>query len=175
MCASRGMRRYVWASLLLLPLSILAVGCSREGTVTGTVYYKGQPMKGGMVYFFPEGKDANFPSIINMDGTYSVSKLPRGTAKISVTPGQQGVPSGVFSRQFAGKTVEKGLKQQARIGRGASGGEVKEGEDAAANDRPKNGLSKEDLTGLQKYVDPDKSGLTIDVTGGGQSFDIKLD
>jgi hypothetical protein len=171
------MRRFVFIRLSILSLSVLAAGCSREGTVSGKIYHKGEPLKGGTVNFFPEGSNNAHPAIIGMDGSYTVSKLPRGPAKIGVQVGTQGVPASVFNR-MGGKGIEKGLKQMGRIGRGASGGG--ESADAAeakdqAKDKAKDAIPKEDTTALQKYADPEKSGLKIDVTGGSQTHDIKLE
>jgi hypothetical protein len=172
MRASAGLRRFVWLCLPLFSLAVLAAGCGSEGTVSGTIYYKGQPLKGGTIRFFPEGKDSNVAGIIGMDGTYSVAKIPPGKTKIAVVGGTQGVPASVF-RQMGGQNAEKGLKQMGRIGRAASG--TTDSGDDADKGKGKDEVPKEDITALQKFADPEKSGLTLDVTGGKQPHDIHLD
>jgi hypothetical protein len=165
MRASRGMRRLVLMCLLLLPLSALAAGCGKGGTVSGKIYYKGQPVTGGTVYFFPEGTDSNYRSLIERDGSYKISELPRGPAKISVVVGMKGPPPGVMNR-MGGQAAAKGIKQMERIGKSASGGGEQSGNAAGAQDN---------TSVPEKYTDPEKSGLTIDVTGSSQKFDIKME
>src|SRR5262249_5040643 len=118
MRASRGMCRIILVGLPFFTLALLVVGCSSEGTLSGKVTYKGEPVQGGSVYFHPEGKDGNFPSVIQTDGSYSVSKLPRGTAKISVIVGNKNIPID-FSKRMGGgsKFAAKGMEQMGRIGK----------------------------------------------------------
>jgi hypothetical protein len=165
MCVPGGVRRFVLTCLPLFSLSVLAAGCGSGGTVSGKVYYKGQPLTGGIVHFVPEGKSGRFSSVIGTDGSYSVSKLPRGQAKISVSGSiagaKGGPPAEVFKRR-GGERIQKafdkmgGKKGQSESGRGAGAGK-------SAPALP------------EKYGDPDESGLTINVTGSSQPFDINLD
>jgi hypothetical protein len=158
-----GMPRFVLICLPLFALSVLAVGCGSEGTVSGKVYLRGQPVTGGTVHFVPEGKGGNYASVIGTDGSYSVSKLPLGPAKIGVTGmtgGTKGVPAAVFNRQ-GGRQIAKAFKQMASTEKseGSKGG------------RPPDAS----LAVPEKYADPDQSGLKLDVTSGSQSFDIKME
>lgn len=162
---SGALRRFVLMSLLLFSLSVLAAGCSGQGTVSGKVFYKGQPMTGGMVYFYPEAKSGNYASIIGTDGTYSIPKVPSGPAKISVVSASRGVPTEVF-KSMGGKRAAEGVKKMGNIGKAASGGGQEAGKALDVK-------SAEPFP--VKYTDPDKSGLTINVTGGSQTFDIKMD
>ncbi len=170
MCASHTMRRLVRICLLLFPLSVLVAGCGgSEGTVSGTVYFKGQPLKGGTVFFFPEKGTGNYRAEIGADGAYSVSKLPLGPAKISVSVGSPTVPASVFSQgKFGGgKVAEKALK-------GRMTEEAKKEAETDGQAKPSR------LTGYsapvpEKYNNPDKSGLTVEVTGGKQTYDIKME
>jgi hypothetical protein len=165
MRASGGMRRFVLMCLPLFSLSVLAAGCGREGTVSGKIYYKGQSVTGGNVYFFPEAKSGNYASIIGTDGSYTISKLPPGPAKIAVMVGTKGVPPDVTKR-MGGQFVAKGMKEMGRIGRAASSGGEASGNAAG---------TKDNISVPKKYTNPEESGLTIDVTGGKQTFDIKLE
>lgn len=159
-----GMRRFVLLCLPLFSLSVLAAGCGSEGTVSGKVYYKGQPVTGGIVHFVPERKGGNFSSVIGTDGSYSVSKLPRGQAKISVsgvTGGTKGVPAAVFNKRGGARIKTAFDKMGGKTGKSESGGGGGAGKTAPAVP--------------EKYADPDESGLTINVTGSSQPFDINLD
>jgi hypothetical protein len=160
------MRRFVLMCLLLFSLSMLVAGCGQGGTVSGKIYYKGQPVKGGTIYFYPEGKSGNYASVIERDGSFTISKLPPGPVKISVVVGTRAVPTEAFAKQRAGKVAVKGMKEMERIGGAASGG----GEEPGNAAGPKEKISVPD-----KYADPEKSGLTIDVTGGRQTHDIQLE
>jgi hypothetical protein len=78
-------RRLACLPLFLL---LLASGCGggKTGTVTGKVRLNGQLVPGGHVNFFPEGSANSSAKIspIKEDGSYSVSGVPVGPAKISV-------------------------------------------------------------------------------------------
>ena len=67
-----------WAVLLLAA----AAGCS-SGTVRGKVSYKGQTVGGGTVVFTVPGK-GSIRSEIAEDGSYTISKCPTGTARVTV-------------------------------------------------------------------------------------------
>jgi hypothetical protein len=59
------------------------VGCGGTGTVSGKVTLNGKPVPGGAVTIHDsEGQSRN--GGINKDGTYSVSNLAPGPAKVSV-------------------------------------------------------------------------------------------
>ncbi len=158
-----GMRRFVLICLPLFSLSVLAAGCGSEGTVSGKVYYKGEPLTGGAVHFVHEGKSGNYTSVIGTDGSYSIPRLPRGQAKISVTGmtgTTKGVPASLF-KGMAGKRIAKAFKKMETTEKPESGGGGKPGN--ASKALP------------EKYSDPDESGLKVFVTGGNQSFDIKME
>ena len=65
-------------------LMVLAAGCSRgTGNVSGTVKFKGKALPAGTITFYDEANGAA-SSPINPDGSYSVSKVATGTARITV-------------------------------------------------------------------------------------------
>jgi hypothetical protein len=73
--------------MLALSLLVLAVGgCGKStGNVSGKVSYQGKPLPGGYVNFMSEGEQGSFKaSGIKEDGSYSVSGLAVGPAKISI-------------------------------------------------------------------------------------------
>jgi hypothetical protein len=116
-------------------------------------------MKSGTVTFFPEKGSGTYQSVIGTDGAYSISKLPPGPTKIAVSVPSAGIPPSVFRGRGAAK-IEKALKKGE--GDGEKAAEPK-GKAASGSPIP------------DKYANPDISGLTLDVTGGKQKFDIKMD
>jgi hypothetical protein len=76
-------------------LFVTASGCGQKtGTVSGKVTYQGKALPGGNVNFLSEGQGAVFKtSKIESDGSYSVSGIPVGPAKITV--------QGVSTRRMA--------------------------------------------------------------------------
>lgn len=74
----------VGSGLGAVVLMVLAAGCSRgTGNVSGTVKFKGKPLPGGTISFYDEVNGVA-SSPINPDGSYSVSKVATGTARITV-------------------------------------------------------------------------------------------
>jgi len=163
-------------ALLLLSLPILASGCGDAvGTVTGTVTYKDKPLPGGSITFLPkEGVAVN--GTIEKDGTYRVDKVPVGEVKISIDT-------------FASRT---GASRPTTGGPPIAGGPP--GGGGPPKDRggpPKDTLPKDvdpknfDPAAIEKerdknvklpekYLDPNKSGLTFTVQKGKQTHDIPL-
>ena len=126
--------RHLGLNMLALSLLTLAAGgCGRNtGSVSGKVSYQGKPLPGGYVNFMSEGENNTFKtSQINEDGSYSVSGLSVGPAKISVQglsarrladlPGQGGKDQKVQQKQVFvpdkyGNTDTSGLKYEVKPG-----------------------------------------------------------
>lgn len=168
--------RFVMLSLLLFPLFAFTAGCGSGGSVSGKVTYKGKPVTRGTVQFFPEGQGGNYTSMIESDGSYSIPKIPPGPAKITVIVGRQGPPPGVMKRMGGGpaqragggvnQAAARGLEKQKAMAKAHKS----EGADSGHASEDKDLESVPD-----KYATPDQSGLKFDVTGGKQTFDIKLE
>ena len=72
-------------SRMLLLCAVLGLcGCGGKATVTGVVTYKGTPLPSGTVTFYGEKKEV-VSGPIGTDGRYTVSKVPFGTVKITVS------------------------------------------------------------------------------------------
>jgi hypothetical protein len=73
-----------WVCLLVLAASLGVAGCnSSTGDVSGKVYFGDVVVKGGMVTFFcADGR--GIPTEIREDGSYTVSQVPIGKAKVCV-------------------------------------------------------------------------------------------
>jgi|SRR5579864_4424398 len=68
----------------LLLLAVVAGGCKpRTGNVSGTVKFDGKPLPGGTITFFDD-KNGAFSSAIEADGSYSVTGVRAGRARIAV-------------------------------------------------------------------------------------------
>jgi hypothetical protein len=154
-----------WVLLLLVGL---AAGCGSTGTISGTVTYKGKPLKAGTVSFMTTEGGHVASGEIKEDGTYTVSRVPAGPAKVTV------------------KSVEVFTPPGGGMMGGRSGGGAPRGAPAGAaeNVKPPPGV---DMSGFNpnssndkamkvpdKYKDFAKTPLTCDVKSGNQPYDIQL-
>ena len=166
MCKPRWLSRPYWRGLLIVALLLLIGGCGSNGKVSGKVYYKDKPLTVGMVQFFPEKQGGDFSSPIAPDGSYSIAKLPPGSAKIAVYSNSAN-PIATMGPMGGGRMANKGMKaaeEQMKKGKG-------EGGDSAPSPFT---TTKGSGSIPTKYNSPDESGLSVTITGGSQTFDIKL-
>lgn len=81
------------ARVRLLPFAFLVpvvalVGCSKSNSlvparVTGSITYKGQPVKGGRLTFYTAEK-VPYDGQISSDGTYTATDLPEGPMTVTI-------------------------------------------------------------------------------------------
>jgi hypothetical protein len=150
-------QRGVWLLLLLL---LGTTGCGARGTISGKVKYKGNLLPSGRLVFV-DSKDRQVASAsINNDGSYSAI-VPSGTMKIAVmTP----PPSIMKSLPKEKSTVIlEGVKRMK-----------KGGYNPLESDKKDDLLPAKSITVPTNYGDAATSGLTLEVLGGPQSFDIDL-
>ncbi len=144
--SSRSVAWWFAAGLLVVALP-LAGGCGNgKGDVSGKVTYKGELLKFGSVQFMsPAGA---MVSEIQSDGTYSLTGVPSGTSKISVTcQDDEGYVKYMHALAASAKDKSK----------------------------PKPKGHPDDFSKVPaKYNDFDKSGLTYEVKSGKQTYDIEL-
>jgi len=139
--------------MLLVLLALIAMtGCSGgTATVTGTVKYNGQLLKGGNVTFVStEGKPSKSASI-QEDGTYTIVAVATGAVKVcveteSLNPGNRG-----DAPKYSPPPGQKNPY----------------------------GKTKADTADLyqaipESYSKPETTKLTYTVTGGKQTFPIEL-
>lgn len=136
------------AVLLMLSLLPVLAGCG-SAKVSGKVTYKGEPLHAGTV-LFTAANGWTGTGHINEDGSYSIANVPPGPAKVAVD-----VPVG------KGKLPPRG-KVQRRPREDAPG--------APPTAAPAQALAKIPT----KYKEAATSGLTCEVTGGSQTYNIDL-
>lgn len=146
----QGVRGWVGLSVLLLALCTLGCG-SPIGTVTGKIYYKNVPLKGGNVTFVSSDKTKSLISPIAEDGSYRIEKVPIGIVKVLV------------------ETNSLAKKSTLRTSTPPPG--MKDGNKAAID--PKE-MARRYVAIPLNYSDVEKSGLEYTVQGGSQTHDIKL-
>jgi len=148
---SPGLRRW-WAFLALLaPLG--TIGCGGVGTISGTVYFDGKPLKAGNVTFISTGR----PSVstkINEDGTYQTEPISAGEVKICVET-ESWSPRG----RNMGGLVKPPPGQKSPAGPSVDSAEKR----------------KRYIKIPAIYSNPEETPLRYTVTRGGQTHDIKLD
>lgn len=145
--------RYVLG--LALGLSLAAAGCSRStGTVSGKVYYKNTPLKGGNVTFLAPDKKISKVAEIKEDGSYEIDKMPAGEAAIAVDTSTMKPPA---TRTPVKNAPPKGKQPPPGY--------------TMANFGDK---AKRYVPIPPQYASPEKSGLIYTVQGGKQAHDINL-
>jgi hypothetical protein len=163
-----GKNRFLtWLLRSVLPLTLLTlfVGCSSKGTVSGKVFYQGNPLPGGTVTFLQE-KGA-FHSVIHEDGSYQVTGIPPGPATITVSSPDPPKPADPSPME---KAAEKAQARKVEM----TPEQAKMMEEAKKHMGDPEAGKRRYMAIPPKYNDPDKSGLTYNVKRGAQEQDIQL-
>jgi hypothetical protein len=138
-----------------LVLCLATTGCGGNGSVSGKVSYKGEPLGGGSVLFVSTEGRGSASTEIGLDGKYSLNKVPAGPVKIAVetasTKPAKAPPGGMPTPPPGAmpKDVPSMYNQASQ---------------------PKGNY----IWIPENYADPEKSGLTYTVTGGPQTHEIDL-
>ncbi|MGH7170553.1 MAG: carboxypeptidase-like regulatory domain-containing protein [Gemmataceae bacterium] len=128
---------------------LLILGCSGgKGTVSGKVTYQDKPLPGGFITFIRDAGGSYFAKI-DKDGIYRVPNIPSGPTIICV-------------RALEPPRHPEGMIPPSEI--------VKRGKDALKSPA----TSGSYVLIPAKYGDAEKSGLTLDVKGGSQEYNIPL-
>lgn len=196
------LRRSARTRFLLLAVlggaAALVAGCAKTGKVAGKVTLPdGSPLPGGIIMFSPDEAGLNPASAtIKEDGTYEVADVPTGLCKVSIDNRMAGVtetPVGAAGG-YGDQKIEKG--DGGKKGMGGKGGPPgkggkdkdglkynAQGDDFISKARQQAGApqtgSRVPIPGQKvdinkKYYTPDGSGLTFTVSGGSNTFDVKL-
>jgi hypothetical protein len=138
-------------ALLVLALAVGAgaLGCGkRSATVSGQVTYKGKPVTSGTVVFFGADGQPCPPASVQEDGTYKATKVATGPVKVVLDnppPLRYG-----WNRKMSKELANDPEIQQA------------------------NRQAKNYVPTPPKYGDVKQSGLTAELTGGSNNYNIEL-
>jgi hypothetical protein len=146
------------AAALALLACLAAAGCGSYGSISGKLSYNGVPLGGGVVVFSVEGQ-GNASSDIGPDGSYHITKIPVGTAKIAVDTSSVMPPPVDFRRPASMPT--------------APPDQTPPGATQPAFGQP--GQTRGKYVAIpENYADLTKSGLSYDVKSGAQTKDFDL-
>jgi len=144
--------------LLIFPLAfvVLALGCgggnpNAPSKVSGKVTYNSQPVTGGKIEFYPKAGGPSYPGGISPDGAYTVTDVPSGEVKVTVSTEELNP-----AKKKGGALAAKMTKMMGPIPEGA---QVVKGAYVKIPD---------------KYTKPDTTPLTTTLNKGSNTFDANL-
>jgi hypothetical protein len=135
---------------LALALGVAGCGGGSKASVSGKVYYKEAPLKGGNVTFVGPNNQS-YLAEIQKDGSYTVEKLPPGEFKIAVETNSLKPPNAFVLKNKPPADAGGGYKPPDYEAR-----------------------AKRFVPIPERYMNPDQSGLAYAAKGGKQAYDIKL-
>lgn len=172
------MRAFRIAVVACLAAAVLGCG-SRRASVTGTITYKGQPVKAAAVYFYFD-QGGMYPCDLHPDGTYEMTDIPTGPVKVVVDnaawdPEQKPATQSQYQQRMAKGYNKEMNEYDARMGRGGAATKKEEGLAAPGLSKEK----KEELAKLyvkipKKYANDKTTTLWFTVEGGGQTKNFDL-
>jgi hypothetical protein len=144
------------ALLPLLPGCAQGSGREGIGTVWGKVIFKGEPLPGGTIHFI-HSKTSKTSLWIQSNGTYS-GEIPVGAAKVAIeTESVKYTDRDTMLKKWRERNPGLAGKKQRSL------------------DLPAD-LPRLVYTPIpDRYSDPDKSGLTYEVTEGAQRHDFEIE
>jgi hypothetical protein len=147
--------------LLFSLAAFCLIGCSKPSPapakISGSLTYKGQPIKAGAMSFHtPDG--VAYPAQISEDGTYSATDLPEGELVVTVSTEH------LNPARKAGGTASKDTDRRMKMMQSRT----QEGPPAENKVEPYVKLP-------EKYSNPKTSPLTVTLKSGRQVQDINLD
>ena len=145
----------IFALPLLVAMLGLA-GCAKQGKLTGKVMYKGEPVPKAQIVFMSESGTIH-DATADENGKYTAAKLPLGKMRIGVKNFTQGM-------------ADVQAEMMAKFG--GAGKDNKDVQKSIESMRKETGASAKFVALPQNVIDPEKSGLSVEVKGGTQEFDI---
>lgn len=138
--------------ILIFGTTLLALGCGGNfGDVSGTVKYKGQPLKFGSVQIIASD-GSTYGTRIEPDGSYSISRVPVGKGVILVSAVDE-----EKQRQYT-KKLSDGVRNSLKSGKPP----------------PQTSAPVNFSVIPSHYADFTKSGLEVEVKSGKTPHDIDL-
>ena len=158
-------------------------GCGSSGNqnsaiITGTVTYKGVPIKGGNMTFYHSDKGL-FSSTIDENGRFVLRDAPSGTLRVtvdteSINPDKNGVKGGTAAG--GGASIREKMNQAEQEARGKAG--QGPGGGGGGGSGPKAGTYEELIKKYtkipDKYRDKEKTDLKIEAVNGKQEVTLEL-
>lgn len=149
----RNLKRPRWAEAAALLTAIVLAGCGRTDgpqvePVSGTVYYGGEPLAEAIVVFSPVSGERKASATTDDEGRFELSTFGNG--------------DGAIVGEHVVTIVKRGPRKLPPVGtpgRGMPGGPSAPGDPLIP----------------EKYFSPDTSGLTAEVTAGGNNLDFHLE
>lgn len=147
-------------TLLLVGAVGLVVGCGGDvprSTVTGTITYRGKPLRDAAVVFLASDNQTH-ALIINTDGRYKVDGVARGTVRVVVQPEPESAAS---SRPEKPAAPRRGGAEDAK--------------DAARAPAPPPAPATKSGPPIDpKYAKPETSGLSFELKEPTQQYDLDI-
>ncbi len=145
--------------LLVVMVALATAGCSRStATVSGTINFKGAPLKGGTVLFVNED-GTTVSATIGEDGKYTIRNIHPGPVQIAVKTAFLRPNDKAPASKHPYKLVNPPADQE--------GQPIQRGHDPTAN-------AKRFVAIPPHYEELDTSGLTYTVEPGNQTHDLDL-
>jgi hypothetical protein len=152
---------------IVIVLGLIATGCggrSSTGSLSGSISYKGGPLKGGGIMMFIDAQGKRFPGSLNVDGSYTAPGLPPGDYVVTINTKVLKPPVDL-SATVANMAEKQGGGDEARQRAEEQQRKLKEqGKATGINPTPI----------PEKYSDPKTSGLAVKYEGGVQTKDFPL-
>lgn len=147
--------------LFLLALGVLILGCHKNpnapAQLSGSVSYKGQPLKGGTLTFYGKA-GGSYNAGINEQGNFSLTDLPEGEMTVAIET--ESANPDKKTPSYGGKKFE---------------GKMKAYQPPGAPPKPDAASERESYVKIPaKYADAKTSGLTVTLVAGKntKTFDL---
>jgi hypothetical protein len=164
-------------ALCLVTGLLVSVGCSSGGSpnrakLRGTVTYKGQPVKAGIIYLVTE-EGSTYQGPIMESGKYDMTDLPAGRVKVVIDTEAANPNRTIPTRGAAGKDAkQRGGDEQREINARmkASGQEV-----PAVPAQAAKGMAERYVKIPAKYAAAKDTPLAVELVDGQNTRDFELE
>jgi hypothetical protein len=163
---------------LCVGFAVALVGCSKSGPssrLTGTVTYKGEPVKAGTIYLVYE-QGGQYEAAIRQDGSYQFGDLPTGNVKVLIDTETFNPEQKPKSYTGYAKGMAKGFSEyNATVGKGEKASGDKPGSSTVIlTKEQKEELAKVYVKIPRKYASEKTTTLTTTIEPGSQTRNFDL-